>query len=135
MGGRRRLKADAPRMLGKHDGADGRAYRRAWTALVGDFGQPARGSLLRLEMGRVATAWALLEAATRRLADARRLRDEGKGRRPSSRDVERAARRQGLADASYSQALEKLRELASERGNGAGDPLADVRRAVAEANR
>ena len=115
MGGKRRLRAGAPRLLGRHDTADGRAYRRAWIALVAEYGQPPRGSLFALEMGRTAVAWSQLEAATLSLADVRQRRERGHGRRPSSRDVERAARRQGLADGSYASALDKLRELAASR--------------------
>lgn len=111
MGGRRSLKAGAPRLLGLHDGRDGRAFRRAYAALEVALG-PFPPGLLRLEAGRVAVAWANLEAATRALAAARRARERGKGRRPSVRELERLARRQGLADQTYSQALDKLRELA-----------------------
>jgi len=71
--------------------------------------------LARLEASRVAAAWTNFEAATRALDAIRRVRASGRGRRPSARDVERAARRQGLADQSYSQALDRLRALAAQR--------------------
>jgi hypothetical protein len=71
--------------------------------------------LTRLEAGRVAVAWVNFAAATRALTAARREREQGKGRRPSAQTIERLSRRQGLADASYSQALGKLRELALPR--------------------
>ena len=95
MGGRRPLKAGAVRLLGTHDGLSGRAFRRGYDALAHafDLSQP----LARLEAGRAAVAWANFEAATRALADARRARERGTGRRPSAHAVERAARRQGLA--------------------------------------
>ncbi len=126
MGGRRRLKAHAPRLLGRHDGQDGRAYRRAYDSLEADLG-PFTSRLTRFEAGRVAVTMLNLEIATRALAAARRARESGRGRRPGPRDLERLARRQGLADQSYTQALDKLRELA--RGNGHGrDPLADLLR-------
>jgi hypothetical protein len=102
-------------MLGKHHGADGRAYRRAWEALCLEFGHPEPKSLTRLEMGRVCVCWTALEAATESLANARQARAEGKGRRPSDRDIERLARRQGLADSSYAAALDKLREMVGPR--------------------
>ncbi len=110
MGGRRRLRAGAPRLLGRHAGRDGRAYARFYAALEADLG-PFASELVRFEAGRVAVAMLNLEATTRALAAARRARESGKGRRPSTRDVERLARRQGLADQSYAQALDKLRAL------------------------
>ena len=122
MGGRRRLKAGAPRLLGRHDGPSGRAYRRGYDALEADLGSFA-SELVRFEAGRVAVAMLNLETAIRALAAARRARESGKGRRPGPRDLERLARRQGLADATYSQALDKLRELA--RGNSHGRPVFD----------
>ena len=134
MGGKRRLKAGAPRLLGRHDTADGRAYRRSWSALVAEYGQPPRGSLFALEMGRTAVAWSQLEAATLSLADVRQRRERGHGRRPSSRDVERAARRQGLADGSYASALDKLRAMvAAQPGRSLAEDLARAR-AEAEAS-
>jgi hypothetical protein len=112
MGGRGTLKAGAPRLLGRHDGWQGRAYRRAYDALAAEFG-PFGSLLLRLEAGRAAAAWVNVEAATRALAAARHAREVGRGRRPSLHALERLARRQGLADASYAQAKDKLRDLAS----------------------
>lgn len=113
MGGRRRLKAGAVRLLGHHDGVTGRAFRRAYDAFSLEF--DISSPLLRLEASRAAVAWANLEIATRALELARRKRATGAGRRPGARDLERAARRQGLADASYAQAVERLRELAARR--------------------
>ena len=118
MGGRRRLRAGAPRMLGRHDGVRGRWFRHAWTALVAEYG-PFTG-LARLEAGRVALAWVNLEAATEALEAARRAREEGRGRRPSPHAIERLYRRQGLADQSYSQALTQLRALIERNHNGHG---------------
>ena len=113
MGGRRPLKASAPRLLSRHDGAEGREYRRAYDALAEEF--DLRTPLLRLEAGRVAVAWCQLVATTKALSVAQRERRVGRGRRPGGREIERLARRQGLADGSYSQALDKLRGLASTR--------------------
>ncbi len=111
MGGRRPLKAGAPRLLGRHGGAQGRAYRRSYDAMAAEF--DLASPLLRLEAGRVAAAWVNLEATTQALAAARRLRAEGRGRRPSPREIEKLSRRQGLADGSYAQALGQLRTLAA----------------------
>jgi hypothetical protein len=109
-------------MLRTHDGELGRAYRRAWDALVNEFGPPAPRSLIRLEMGRVAVLWLAVEDATHALAKAQRSRDAGRGRRPGSRELERLNRRLGLADGSYSQALDKLRALIAGH-RPPGDPL------------
>lgn len=123
MAGRRRLKGGAVRLLGKHDGASGRAFRRVFDALAHEFALST--PLARLEASRVAVAWVNLEAATVALEVARHARANGRGRRPGSREIERAARRQGLADTSYSQALDKLRELVKGNGHRATlDPLA-----------
>ncbi len=124
MGGRRRLKANAPRLLGHHDGRDGRVYRRAYDALEAEFG-PFSSQLQRNEAGRVAAAWLNLELSTQALAEARRVRERGRGRRPSAQAIERLARRQGLADQSYAQAVVHLRELAQRNGHGA-DPLREI---------
>jgi hypothetical protein len=126
MGGRRRLRAGAPRLLGRHDGARGRAYRRAFNALAAEF--DLGSALARLEAGRVAVAWCNLEAATEALEAARQSRESGKGRRPSPREIERLARRQGLANADYSQALVQLRELVERNGHGLAAALLDSRR-------
>ncbi len=114
MSGKRRLKAHAPRLLGRHDGTAGRAFRRAYDALEADLG-PFASDLVRFEAGRTAVAMVNLETATHALAAARRERERGKGRRPGSRDVERLARRQGLADQSYGAAVARLETLAGER--------------------
>ena len=107
MGGRGRLGGGMPRLLGRHDGPRGRAYRRAYNALAAEF--DLGSALARLEAGRVAVAWVNLEASSESLEAARRAREEGRGRRPSPRAIERLARRQGLANADYAQALAALR--------------------------
>lgn len=116
MGGRGRLGANIggmPRLLGNHRGPRGRAYRRTFEALAAEYGPFS--ALGRLEAGRVAVAWVNLVAASESLEAARRAREEGRGRRPSPRAIERLARRQGLADQSYAQALAALRELVAAR--------------------
>jgi hypothetical protein len=89
--------------LGKHDGIRGKWYREAWAALSAELG-PMTG-LRRLEAGRVCVAWVNLRASTQALEDARR------GRAPKTRQIARLARRQGLDDATYGQALGQLRAL------------------------
>ena len=112
MGGKRRLLGGLPRLLSRHDGPDGRLYRDVFAALEADLG-PFVSVLLRLEAGRAAVAWVHLQAASQALAAARRERTHGKGRRPSAREVERLARRHGLADLTYSAAVARLREQAA----------------------
>jgi hypothetical protein len=113
MGGRRRLKGGAERLLGDHSGLSGRAFRRVYDALAEEY--DLSGRLAQLEASRVALAWVNLEAASMALEAVRRARETGRGRRPSTRDLERASRRQGLADTSYAQALDRLRALAGPR--------------------
>src|SRR5437879_1016206 len=103
------LKGGAPRLLGHHGDSIGRRYRRVYDALEGELGPFT--VLQRLEAGRVAVCYVQLEAATSALVEAQRHRRNGKGRRPNLEQIERLARRQGLADGSYSQALDKLKEL------------------------
>jgi hypothetical protein len=110
MGGRKPLRHGAPRLLGRHDGRQGRAYSVAYADLVAALG-PFPTRLLRFEAGRVALARVNLEEASGALAALRHARATGRGRRPSTRDLERAQRRQALQDQSYSQALGALREL------------------------
>jgi hypothetical protein len=125
MGGKRRLKAGAQRLLGDHSRLSGKVFRRCYDALGEEFDLSSR--LLQLEASRVALAWVNLDAASQALETIRRARETGKGQRPTTRDVERAARRQGLADTSYSQALSQLRSLAGPR-----KPL-DLAEALAQA--
>lgn len=124
MGGRRPLKAGAPRLLGNHGGAIGKAYRRVYDALEAELGPFT--PLARLEAGRAAAAWVQLEAAQRALVTAQRTRSTGRGRRPSPREIERLARRAGLADGTYSAALDKLREMTRSSRNGGPPPIADL---------
>ena len=111
--GKEPLKGGAERLLGSHAGRPGKVFRRAYDAVEAEYGPFT--ALGRLEASRVAAAWVNFDAATRALEAARTTRTTGTGRRPSPRDIERLARRQGLADSSYSQALDKLRELVARR--------------------
>src|SRR5258707_10698104 len=78
MGGKRRLKAGAVRLLGRHAGAAGRAFRRAFDALAQAFDLST--PLARLEASRVAAAWVNVEVSTRAREAARRARPNGRGR-------------------------------------------------------
>lgn len=77
-GGRKSLARGAPRLLGRHDEREGRAFARAYAALEESYG-PFPTKLLRFEAGRTAVAMVNLEAATRALATARREREWGRG--------------------------------------------------------
>jgi hypothetical protein len=109
MSGRKHLKGGAPRIMGRHNGRRGRMYRQAYSVLLTEF--DLTSPLAQLEAGRVAVCWVNLQTSTESLELARRAREVGRGRRPSLHTLERLARRQGLADTSYSQALNQLREL------------------------
>jgi hypothetical protein len=101
-GGRRALKGGATRLLGTHDGAQGRAFTRCWDALAAHF--PLDTPLVKLEASRVAAAWVNLEHSTKALADARRVK-------APAREVEQKARRAGLDDGSYQVALNRLESM------------------------
>ena len=121
--GRRRLGGHAVRMLGSHAGIDGKAFRRGYNALCDEFGAPPSHGILRLEMSRAAVAWTTLEAAQRRLAEARRRRETLKTHRPSESMILRLEKRAGLADESYSRAVDRVRELAGARRSATPDEL------------
>jgi hypothetical protein len=104
-----RLRSGLPRLLPDHRGIEGRLYRESYRALIAEFGAPA-SDLDRLELARVAALSAQAQLAMRALLSGTQTRRVGKGRKPNARQIERLARRQGLADGSYVQALEKLRE-------------------------
>jgi len=96
-------------MLVHHHGFAGKAFSRCYVALLEEYPQIQTSKLARLETSRVALAWVNLQLSTHALDEARWKRAHGRGQRPSTRDLERCARRQGLADGSYSQALDSLR--------------------------
>jgi hypothetical protein len=118
MGGRGRLSAGMPRLLGNHHGAVGLWYRRAWCALVAEYGEPVHGSLAWLEAGRVAAAFTRWRAAQAAWADAQRARSTGKGRRPSPTLLSRLQKRAGIEEESYTRALDRLRGLLDSRETG-----------------
>ncbi len=115
MGGRRRLKGGYGVWLENHRSPEGVLYRRYLRAGEEAVGGINGSALLRFEVERYARAGVLYDAATRHWADLLRLRQTGTGRRPSAREVERAARRAGLADQTLKEALDKLLERAGQR--------------------
>jgi len=130
----RPLKGGAPRALGTHAGIEGRLYRRAYEALEAELGPFS--AFGRLEAGRVAALYVQLQAATTALVQAQRARRMGKGRRPNVHQVERLARRQGLVNGDYNQALTRLQELVARSGqNGHHDLGAALRDTRQESRR
>jgi hypothetical protein len=115
--GHKPLARGAVRVLGDHGGAAGRLFRVAYDALAETF--PLTTKLLRLEASRAAAAWGRWVGAQRVLEAARREREQGKGRRPSARNLERLSRRVGLEDTSYAAAVDRLRELSLRNGKPA----------------
>jgi hypothetical protein len=113
MSGRRPLKGGAARLLGNHDGAVGKTFRRCYDALEGELGPFT--PLGRLEASRVAARFVEMQDATRALTAAQARRADGRGRRPGSREIRALQRRLGLADGSYTAALAQLRTLAPTR--------------------
>jgi hypothetical protein len=71
-----------------------------------------------MAMMRAATRWVALVAAERTLADARRAREEGKGRRPSQPKLNGLAKRAGLEGESHEKSLAALRELVAQARQG-----------------
>ncbi|MBI2526596.1 MAG: hypothetical protein HYY95_07905 [Candidatus Rokubacteria bacterium] len=109
------------RVFRDHRGPLARGYRHGYLALLAGLGidgdallrrEAARVALLSLRAGEAARVWA-------ELVEQRRA---GRGRRPSPRQVERAARRAALDDASAAQALATLRALAARGRRSAVDP-------------
>jgi hypothetical protein len=98
MGGRRRVAGGFTPWLPDDRGPDGRAFRRhvgAALEVVGPLNGPER---VRVEVWRYAIAGDAFEVAARAWRAVVAQRERGKGRRPSTRQVERAARRLGLAE-------------------------------------
>ncbi len=115
MGSRATLNDGVPKLLGNHGGWEGRAFRRAYESLLAEYG-PFPSQFLRFEAARVAVCSLQFVRATRELTTAQRKRRSGKGRRPNPQQVERLARRQGLADGSYGSALSRFQELVTRNG-------------------
>lgn len=123
MGGRRRLAADRPRTRDRADGPEAPLERRTWDGLRTEFNLTR--PLARLLAARVIVAVVNADCSTRALAAARRQREQGRGRRPSPRVLERLARRQGLDEATLGQALARLQTTAPAR-KGHGRAVSDL---------
>jgi hypothetical protein len=128
----RYLGAGVPRLYRDHRTRQAREYGACFADLEAAYDLAA--PLARRYAVGVADAYVRWRCATRGLDEAAQLRATGRGRRPSDRAVERLRRRQGLEWSKYEAALRRLDEIAGKRAVEP-DPLAAVRRAVAEANR
>ena len=131
MGGRRRLAGGYSVWLADHRSPDGllfRAYLRAGEEIVGlESLSGKRGTItgsarLRVDVRRYAIAGVVFERSSRMWAALVDQRERGKGRRPSERQVERAARRLGLADMSLRDATTRLDALAAARSRVPASP-------------
>jgi hypothetical protein len=111
-GGYRRLRALPARVFLDHRTADAVAHRRFYAVL--DEEMPLTTPLLRHEASRVAMLAVIRTNSARALLAAQAQARHSPGH-PSRREIERLARRAGLDDGSYSQALDKLRALAGPR--------------------
>ena len=114
MGGKRGLKHGAPRLLGYHGGREGKAYCQHYADLETQYG-PFNTNHQRFEAGRVVIAMLQLTYATVSLTAAQKKRARGRGRRPNERQVERLARRHGLADGTYHSCIRRLEELTAKK--------------------
>jgi hypothetical protein len=90
-------------------------FRRYLKAGEEITGPPNGSNRLRVELARYGIAGVAYERAAKTWAETVAARERGRGRRPSDRQVERAARRLGLADFSLKEATARLEALAGER--------------------
>lgn len=111
-GGRRRLKGGYSVWLPDHSHPEGYIARRYLKAGEEIVGTPNGSEWLRIEIRRYAIAGVAYELAAQQHGDLVNQRTRGKGRRPNLRQVERAARRLGLAESSLKDATVRLEEIA-----------------------
>jgi hypothetical protein len=102
-------------MCGDHRSALAQELRREYRTLVTSLAVNG-DALLQREASRVAFLAVRSHESSRAWAAAIEQRRIGRGRRPSTRGVERAARRAALDDTTYRVALDRLRELANQHG-------------------
>lgn len=113
MGGRRRLTGGFSVWLPDHRSAEGHSFRRYLQAAEEVTGIANGSQFLRVEQRRYAIAGVTYEQAARQHAELVHKREHGKGLRPNLRQVERAARRLGLADMTLREATTRLEALAA----------------------
>lgn len=109
----RALRSGARRVLGNHGGARGKSFDAHYRALRARLG-PFDGVTRDYASATAAAFVAYLDAEVA-VTRATRLRDGGRGRRPSVQALERLRRRQGLSWGTFDGALRRLEELAASR--------------------
>ena len=114
MGKRAPLAGGLDHYLPNHNTTLGRRLRTDFDLLIADLGVNG-DRLLQKEVSRV--AWLRLKAhvSATAWAEVRDQRERGRGRRPSVKQLERAARRAALDDATATAALDRLRALAAQQ--------------------
>lgn len=108
--GRHRLSAGAVRMFSGHTGPRARVWRGCYAALAKEFGEPPPGSLLAIDMSRVAACWVEVVEATSALEEARRKQSAG-GRGHNRVEVGRLEARRLKADRAYGEARAQLEQV------------------------
>jgi hypothetical protein len=101
-------------MLGRHDGAQGRAFDAHYRALEEQHG-PFTSQLSKQYAAAAAAWWSQFQSETRSVKQAEDARMNGKGRRPSDRDIARLKKRQGLSWQSYEKAIVKIEAWAAQQ--------------------
>ena len=110
----RLLKSGVPKVMADHRTAEGCRLKALYLSLVQQFGPFT--PFLAYEAAGVAMTALQYEKATQELTKLQVSRRRGRGRRPSLRDVERAARRQALNYGTYAAAVRRLEELTHRNG-------------------
>ncbi len=121
---RRRLVGGIPRLLPDHRTRAARVYREHLAMLAQQYTIDTEFKLDAA--GRVALARVLRDAAVKALLEAQHQRATGRGRKPSAREVERLAKRQGLQAADYERALDRLERVCGGPASRASGDLAKL---------
>jgi hypothetical protein len=129
-GGRRLLRGGFSVWLPDHRSVEGHTFRRYLQAAEEITGA-ANGSMhLRVEQRAYAIAGIMHDRAAQTWAELVHARETGKGRKPNLRQVERAARRVGLAALTLKDATARLEALAGNHQRTPTELLAEVHRAI-----
>src|SRR5262245_6039308 len=114
-GGKSRLVGGFSPWLAEHQGTEGHTFCR-YVRAAQEIAGPINGSeRFRVEVYRYAVAGVVYERSSRLWAELVAKRDRGKGRRTLERQIERPARRLGLADFTLREATARLEALGAKR--------------------